>query len=435
MGIFLSIAAMMVAAALAFVAIPLLRHRGNPRATTARRLHALDSALAAGVIDASEYAAKRAALATADAVAAAGNDVSAPTASSAGVPSAGAPPSRSSSRAVFIALMAVALLLPASALLLYRLVGTPQALDPANLVAQPADSSGDHGPQMEQAIAMLVARLAQHPDDAEGWSLLGRACSATARDPEALDAFKHAHAVAPDNAAVTVEYAQALAVAAPDHRIEGESRHLLENVLASDPHNQRALWLLGISDYQSARYDAAIARWNILLPLLEPGSSVLQSVKEQIATAAALRDGKVPPSATPAAADTAASAPATSATPVAPDPSVRLSVKVSLDAKLKDRVDPESSLFVYARAAKGPPMPLAIQRLKAAQLPLTITLDESMGMLPAMKLSMFPKVVIGARISKSGNALPQSGDLQTLSLPVDVHRREPVELVIDQVVP
>ena len=80
-------------------------------------------------------------------------------------------------------------------------------------------------------------------------------------------------------------------------------------------------------------------------------------------------------------------------------------------------------------------MPLAIARLKASRLPVTVILDDSMGMLPAMKLSMFREVVVGARISKSGNALPQSGDLQTLSAPLDVHRSEPIALTIDRLVP
>jgi cytochrome c-type biogenesis protein CcmH len=113
----------------------------------------------------------------------------------------------------------------------------------------------------------------------------------------------------------------------------------------------------------------------------------------------------------------------------------RLTVQVALDPKLVDRLDPAATLFVFARAASGPPMPLAIQRLKASQLPLTVTLDEGNGMLPNLRLSMFPQVVIGARVSKSGNAMPQSGDLQALSPPTDVQRKEPIALVIDQVVP
>ena len=115
--------------------------------------------------------------------------------------------------------------------------------------------------------------------------------------------------------------------------------------------------------------------------------------------------------------------------------SPKLSVQVQLDPKFTAQLDPSATLFVFARAASGPPMPLAIQRLKASQLPLTVTLDDSMGMMPTMKLSMFPQVVVGARISKSGNALPGSGDLQTLSAPIDVHRSEPIELTIDQQVP
>lgn len=410
MTMFFLCAALMLAAALAFVLVPLLRHgRAGGASQPSRQLRALDEALAAGVIDADEHARKRAALAA--------------TAGNAAAPSRGA----------FAALLLVALLLPASALLLYRLVGAPQALDPANLAAAPA-ASGEAGPDMQQAIAMLAARLEAKPDDVEGWMLLGRAYQTTEQPTQALAAFKRAHEIAPDHPAVAVEYAQALAMARPDHRIEGESRSLLEGVLQADASNQRALWLLGISDYQAQRYDAALARWNTLLPLLEPGSTVAESVKQQIADATALRDGKA---AQPGdAAATAASASSTPVAPAAPATGApRLVVEVSLDPKLADGLDPDATLFVFARAANGPPMPLAIERLKASQLPLTVTLDESKGMLPDMKLSMFPQVVVGARVSKSGNAMPSSGDLQVLSAPVDVTHAEPLALVIDEVVP
>jgi cytochrome c-type biogenesis protein CcmH len=126
-----------------------------------------------------------------------------------------------------------------------------------------------------------------------------------------------------------------------------------------------------------------------------------------------------------------ASNPAAQAVTTAP----RLTVQVALDPKLKDQLDPNATLFVFARAASGPPMPLAIQRLKAGQLPITVTLDDSMSMMPAMTLSKFPQVVVGARVSKSGNAMAQSGDLQVLSASIDVRRAEPVALSIDQVVP
>jgi cytochrome c-type biogenesis protein CcmH len=285
---------------------------------------------------------------------------------------------------------------------------------------------------MEKAIAGLAAKLKEQPNDAQGWALLGRAYAATNRADEARDAFKEAHEHAPDDPDVAVEYAQALALAAPDHKLQGESRALLEGVIAKDAKNQRALWLLGISDYQNADYASAIARWKTLLPLLQPDSDVARSVRNEIADAEARRDGREPPQ--PEAAPAEAPAPETPVTS-APANAPRLTVNVALDPKLKSKLDPDATLFVFARAASGPPMPLAIQRLKASQLPATVTLDDSMSMMPAMKLSKFPQVVVGARVSKSGNAMPQSGDLQTLSQPIESSRSEPVALTIDQVVP
>jgi cytochrome c-type biogenesis protein CcmH len=413
MSAFLPLAALMIGAALAFVVVPLLRHARSAPAhdTAARRLRALDQALAEGVVDADEYAAKRAAIGAAQ----------------------NAPPVPPS-RLAFGVLLAAALLLPASAIVLYRLVGAPQALDPANLAAAPAPH-GDRGPEMEKAIALLAERLQKQPDDVEGWALLGRAYQAMNRVAESLDAFRRAHELAKDNPTVAVEYAQALALSTPGQRIEGEPRQLLEGVLATDPSNQRALWLVGIGDYQAGRYDAAIARWNVLLPLLQPGSEVASSVQAQIADAEAKRDGKESPAAPAPAPAPAPAETATAASGETPAGSPRLRVSVALAPALKDKLDPEATLFVFARAASGPPMPLAIQRLKAAQLPVTVELDDGMAMMPNMKLSKFPQVVIGARVSKSGNAMPQSGDLQTLSAPTDVARKDTVALTIDQVVP
>jgi cytochrome c-type biogenesis protein CcmH len=431
MTAFLLIAALMIAVALAFVLVPLLRHSrtATTSADFARRLRALDEARAAGVIDADEYARKHAAL---------------------GAPSASHEAVATRSRAAFAAILAVALLLPASALLIYRLVGAPQALDPANLAAAPP---AEQAAAMEEAIAGLAAKLKQQPDDPQGWALLARAYQATNRMDLALDAFKQAHERAKDDADITVEYAQALALAAPDHRIRGEPRTLLEAALKIDPKNQRGLWLLGISEYQDEKYDSAIATWKTLQPLLAPDSEVARSVRNEIAEAEARRDGREPPvpqgeasetvaAASPGAPNTAVPMPAPSVGGDASNPAAqavttapRLTVQVALDPKLKDQLDPNATLFVFARAASGPPMPLAIQRLKAGQLPITVTLDDSMSMMPAMTLSKFPQVVVGARVSKSGNAMAQSGDLQVLSASIDVRRAEPVALSIDQVVP
>lgn len=400
MALFLVLAALMLAAALAFVLPTLLR---APDKQVQNKLRALDEARAAGVLDDAEYATKRAALGTDSRK------------------SPATPASRA--RSTRVATFSIALLLPAAAVLLYLDVGTPQALDPAALSA-PAD----HGESMEQAIAGLAAKLQQNPNDAQGWGLLGRAYEATERFAEARDALAHARALAPDDADVTVAYAEALALSSESRRIEGEPRALIEGVLKTKPDNERGLWLLGIGDYQQGKYDAAIASWKHLIDVLPKDSDIVPSVQEQIARAEAARDGREPP-AQGAAPQQQAAGGATAET------GAHLQVEVALDAKLADRLAPKDVLFVYAKAANGPPMPLAIQRMPASKLPVSVTLTDGMGMLPNMKLSQFPQVVVGARVSKSGNAIAQSGDLQTVSAPLDVSKKTPIKLTIDQIVP
>ena len=407
MTLFVILAAVMLAAALAFPLMPLLRHRSTSAAATGddpKRLKALKDALAAGVIDDDEYKAKMSALPS---------------------PST---PSGSRSRLAVVASLVIAVVLPIGAIVLYQFNGEPGALDPARMTASSAPGAEEHGVDMDQAVGGLIAKLKENPDNPDGWALLGRAYQSMGKFAESRDALKRAYDLMPDNHDLTVEYAQALALSNDGRRIVGESRQLLDGVLKADPDHQRALWLVGISDYQGGDYNAAITAWNRLLPALPPGSDIAESVRTQIADAQKLGG-------TVAIASTPSPSAATEATTVVSDQGPKLTVKVSLDSGLKDRLASGATLFVFARAESGPPMPLAIHKGPASALPLTVVLDDSMGMMPTMKLSMFPKVVIGARISDSGNALPQSGDLQVLSPAIDVKRKEPIDLIINSVVP
>ena len=442
--LFVALAALMLGAALAFVLRPLLRSgasAADPSALARRRLQVLDEAHATGVLSDKEFAAKRAEL---------GAQVA---------QSSGAKPVRT--RVAFASALAIAFFVPVAAIVLYRYVGEPRALDPAAIAPAAVSSQAqpEHGADMDQAIRGLADKLKQNPDDAQGWALLGRAYLETQHFAEARDALKHAHDLAGDDADVGVAYAEALALAGETHRIDAQSRALLEAALKKDPNNQRGIWLLGIADYQSGKFDDAIGHWNRLIAMLPKDSAVVQSVRNQIARAEADRDGRPPPAeqlvdAATATASTgsaagagiastnaAADSPRASAAGAAPPAGTAatqgptLTVKVSLDPKLSGKVAAGDTLFVYAKAASGPPMPLAIQRMQAGQLPATVVLSEGMGMLPNMKLSQFPQVVIGARISKSGNAMAQSGDLQTLSKPIDVATATPITLTIDQTVP
>jgi len=433
MGLFLMLAALMLAIALAVVLRPLLsRHTpDDPAAAARRRMQILNEAHAAGVLSDEEFSAKRTEL---------GDQL---------LVAIDASPPRS--RTTYFAAIAVALLLPALAIGLYRFVGNPAALDPAALM--PAPATAEHGQDMEQAISSLAAKLKQNPDDAEGWTLLGRAYLETQRFAEARDALKHAHDLAANDPDIAVAYAEALTLASESHQFDAQARSMLESALEADPKNQRGIWLLGIADYQAGKFDAAIASWNRLLEQLPKDSSVAQSVKSQIARAEAARDGRPLPdepasAASAANTETAQAPPPQSAStagqrPAAEQPPTagaagagpHLTVKVTLDPALTAKVSPADTVFVYAKAASGPPMPLAIQRLRADQLPATVVLSDGMGMLPSMKLSQFPQVIIGARISKSGNAIAQSGDMQTVSKPLDVATTAPIALTIDQTVP
>jgi len=204
-----------------------------------------------------------------------------------------------------------------------------------------------------------------------------------------------------------------------------------------NPENQRGLWMLGIAEVQEGRHAEAIAVWERLLTQLPPGSDVASSVQEQIANARQAGGLPAPAATAQAPVATAAAPTATPAPPAQAEvTSGGLTVAVDVAAELKDRIAPGDVLFVFARAPEGSKMPLAIQRLPATGFPMRLVLDDSMGMMPALKLSQAERVVVGARISKSGNAAPQSGDFEIISDPFALAEQAlPVELVISRIVP
>lgn len=403
MTTFVIFATAMTVLALAFIVAPLLRANRHTDPTATRRL-ALDRALASGAISADEHAAK---LATLQANPATGTTLS---------------PARS--RSGYAALLLTVLLLPAAAIFTYAQVGRPQALDASarQLTAPEAGAGVD----MDKAVAGLAAKLEKEPDDGQGWALLGRAYQSMQRPKEALDALRRAQQLLPDDPDLMAEYAQALVMSGGD-TFAGEPKKLLDRALSLQPDNQRALWLRGVAEYQAADYPASIATWNYLLGLLPPDSPVSASVQTQIADA---RSKAGLPAAARAAAPSS-SQPSAVATAEGP----KLTVTVNIDPAIAAQVEPSMTVFVFARALSGPPMPLAIQRLTVSQLPVTITLDDSNGMLPSMKLSDFPQVVVGARISRSGDPIARSGDWQTMSGSIDVEQKTTIVLTIDQIVP
>lgn len=318
-------------------------------------------------------------------------------------------------RGLYMLALGLAFVLPLATLGLYRLLGTPAALVPGAEIAR------DITPQ--QAIADLHRELEAHPNDADGWSTLGQAYATMQQPAAAADAFAHALKLRPDDADLLVAWAEADSMASPQHHINDLARSRLQRAVMINPEHQRGLWLLGISDFQRGRYADAVAVWQRLLPLLPAGSQIAQAVSQQVALAQTR--GGLPVTAPMVAPSVAASA---SAAVVAP----RLQVQVGITPALAARIPAGAVLFVFARAPGGPPMPLAVQKLPA-RLPATVVLTDGMGMAPTMNLSSVPDVVITARISASGQPLPQAGDFEGRSAPVPVRQTTPVAITIDKV--
>lgn len=321
------------------------------------------------------------------------------------------------SRGVFAMALAIAFVLPLGTMGLYLLVGTPLAL---NGVSQAPPTMS-----IDQAVAGLRAHLKQQPDDLQGWMLMAQTMAAMSRPSDAREAYDHALKLDPNNTTAMVGWAEVDAQARPDHLIEGRARDLLEHAVVLEPTSQRGLWLLGVSQFQHDQYTEAAATWRRVLPMLEPGSDVAKAVTDQIALADARSGAK------PAATAPSAPSPATTSANQGP----QLKVQVALSPALKNRLAKGETLFVYARAEQGPPMPLAVARLDASALPTDVTLTDAMAMSPQLKLSSVPRVFVGARISRSGQAIAQAGDLEGNAGVVAVDSTAPIQIVIDKVHP
>ena len=310
---------------------------------------------------------------------------------------AAAPARASSGRATAIAL---AFAVPVLALGIYLAVGTPGALSP-----QTAElSHGITRAQIEHMVTGLAARLKENPDDVEGWAMLGRSLSVLDRYPEAAAAYANAVKRSPPSAQLLADYANALAMA-QGQRLEGEPERLIAQALKLEPDNVKALMLAGSAAFEKNDFKGAIAHWERILKVVPPDADIVELVKDGIEDARKL-------AALPAK-------PAAGKSVAAPEPG-GVTATVRLAPAIAAKASPTDSVFIFARPVQGPRMPLAVVRKQVRDLPATVTLDDSMAMTPAARLSGHEQVVVGARVSKSGNPVSQPGDLEGLSTPVKV---------------
>ncbi|HWS28018.1 MAG TPA: c-type cytochrome biogenesis protein CcmI [Xanthomonadales bacterium] len=424
-------AALPVLVALVFVAWPLLRQpRAGAVATQTallrEQLDALKSAFAADLIDEATFKSRQQALS-----AAALALVEAPASAKPGI-----------SRAAKLTTLVVLLVIPVATLQLYQKIGTPNAIGFSGPGAGTVETSagpamdGNSAPDLNKAADTLAAKLKDTPDDGAGWALLARTYRATERFIEANDAYTKARALLPEDPDLLAESAEAMGLSATPRSLSGEPEKLIARALELDPNNQNALFLKGLARAQADDPAGAEATWEQLLGLMEAGSPAQIAVVEQL-NIVRERLGKAPmetQAAAPAAPMAAPASAPMAAGNKAPDPNAAgIDVSVRVAPELADLVQPGDTLFVFARAEAGPPAPLAIQRRTAGELPITLRLDESMGMIAGMSMAQFPRVIIGARISRSGNAMPQAGDLEGLTAAMSWREAGKVEIVIGSV--
>ncbi len=429
---FLLLAGLAVLVALALLLWPLLRGPGaasmNAQAADLqRRLNTLKQAHADGLIEADDFESRRKALS--EQLLALVDQPEQP---------------RSRSAAAKISAIALALAVPPLTLWIYQTIGEPRALSFSADARPPAASSAagngagapsQEAPDLAAAADKLRERLDADPEDIEGWLLLARTYRELTNFAEARDAYKRVLDARPGDNEVTVEYAESLGLASNPRSLLGEPARLLDEVLARDPQNQRALWLSGFARTQAGEYQQALDLWEPLLAMMTDPQAQ-EALTGQI-NIARVQLGMDPLPSRQASSTAAAPAPAPSSPASAPPPSAGgggdgIDVQISIAPTVAAQVSPNDVLFVFAKAENGPPMPLAVQRLSAGALPATIRLDDSMGMVEGMVLSSFPRIKVEARISKSGNAQAQPGDLQGSSAGLDYPATGSVSVLIDQ---
>ena len=317
------------------------------------------------------------------------------------------------------------LTIPVLAFVIYFYVGTPIALDPA-LLAQ-ANGEEQITPQKLETMAeQLSQRLEKEPKNAEAWVMLGRIQRALARYEQADAALQKALALE-RNDDVMIERAEVLAQK-NNGSFKGEAWAIINSVLKADPQNGNALLLAGSAAYSEGRFKEALVYWEKVRGLLPATSPDGPALAEAIDKA---RERLGLPPLSPAVAGNVPASTGAMAKPES-DGTERLSGRVVLGSELEAQVSPKDTVFIYANAAEGPRMPLAIIRTTVDKLPYDFVLDDSLAMNPQMKLSQVKSVMVRARISKTGNAMPQAGDFGASVGPVTPGSSEKLQLTISK---
>lgn len=299
-----------------------------------------------------------------------------------------------------------ALLVPALGLGLYAHWGSSDKV-------QLAREMREQPRTIEEMTARLEKAVQAQPDSAEGWYFLGRTYMAQERPVDAAKAYERAVQIAGRQPELLGQWAQALYFAS-QKRFTPEVQALTEDALKSDPNEVTSLGLLGIAGFEEGRFKDAIGYWERLIAVLpqdDPSRAALQGGIDRARERLAENGETLPERET-----------LTKSMP-------QLKVRVDLAAALKDKVQPGDTVFIFARAAEGPPMPLAVKRLTVKDLPAEVVLSDADAMMPQLKISNFPQVQLVARVSREGNA--KSGEWIGRGPALSSATEDPQQLTID----
>ena len=334
-------------------------------------------------------------------------------------PEGGKPAAAATGKPSSLVIVLLALSIPVVAWCVYQQTGAKADWDITQTLEQARDKAvaGESTEQeMEQLIAQLNQRLEQRPQDSDYLMLLGSTQMKLANYVAAADVYRRLSEIYPNDPAVLAQYAQALYLSSA-RALTDKVRTVADKALSINPQQATVLGMMGIAYFEQGDFQQAVNYWQRLLPLLGPVSPNRQMIMAGIEQARELlQESGVEVAVTPA--------------PVAEN-AVSLQVQVAIGDGIN--VDKSASVFVYARAMAGPRMPLAVAKIKVADLPATVTLDDSMAMAPGFKLSGFEQIELVARVSKNGIANRGSGDIEGLLGPVNTAApADNLSLLIDQ---
>ena len=336
-------------------------------------------------------------------------------------------------KAPLFSIIAVVLLVPLLSILLYMKLGNlpfTTSLDPKKVAAElnkrpEVPKKADGSPDIDAMVAGLQKKMEENPDNAKGWFMLGRSYMVLKRYPESARAFEKSLKLKPDSAQIMLSLADALAME-NQGQIAGRPVELINQALKLEPDNLTALWLGGMAASQQGKYAVAVERWQKLIPLLKD-----QTESSEVRSLIAEAMKKLRPEDKARLASINAHLEKSTNQNTSDKNTAAVTLSISLADEMRSKVKPTDIVFIYAKAMSGPPMPLAALKKQVKDLPLKVTLDDSMAMIPAMKISSHKILKVGARISKSGQPVAQAGDIYTEKQSVKLG--ETVELLIDSI--